>query len=131
MGQQKIAVAETVGWVPPRAGGLFLQDGDASKGSGGPFAIDWVTGRSRNWAGDYLRNDDAPLRGSMHSQATVSCTSEIPATHWSARGAGVIRGTEKETLGSTGGAPTGSPRAPSWCLSARACVLHSRLGGRQ
>lgn len=82
-------------------------------------------------AGDYLHNDDAPLRGSMYSQATVSRTSGIPATHWSASGAGVIRGTEKETLGSTGGAPTGSLRAPSWCLSARACVLHSRLGGRQ
>ena len=111
-------MAETVGWVPPRAGEPFLQDGDASKGSGGPFAIDWSPSGHAIGAGDYLHNDDAPLCDSMHSQATVSCT-------------GVIRGTEKEILGSTGEAPTRSLRAPSWCLSARACVLHSRLGGRQ
>ena len=37
------------GLVTPYAGELFLQDGGASKGSGVPFAIDWVTGRSRNW----------------------------------------------------------------------------------
>jgi len=61
VGQQKIAVAETVGWVPPRTGELFLHDGDASKGYGGPFAIDWVTGRSRNWGWGLLAQRRCPF----------------------------------------------------------------------
>ena len=100
------------------------------KGSGSLFAIDWVTGRSRNWGRGLHQSLRYPLCGSMYSQATVSQGSPSPHYDWLASGAGVIRGTEKETLGSTGGCHqfVVDPGQLKSCLSPRA--LFNALGRR-
>lgn len=118
-GQRKTTVAETVGWVPPRAGGFCtpkargLEACSLSTGSPAGHTIGVVV---------YSYFFDTPLCGSMYSQATVSQGSPPPLGDWLASGAGVIRGTEKETLGSTGGSHhfVGDSGQLSSCLSARA-----------